>query len=38
MSNEEFVRRACEIGEVEDIPAWVTCFDPDGVFVDDRLA
>ncbi len=37
MSNEQFVRLAYEIGEVRDIPAWVTCSDPDGVFVDESV-
>jgi len=31
MTNEEFVRRACEIAEFRDISAWIDCFNPDGV-------
>ena len=38
MSNEDFVRRAYEIAEVKDIPAWIACFNPDGVFVDESVA
>jgi ketosteroid isomerase-like protein len=34
MTNEEFVRQAYAIAEVKDLPAWVECFNPDGVFVD----
>jgi ketosteroid isomerase-like protein len=37
MSNEEFVRRAYEIAEVKDIPGWIGCFNPDGVFVDESV-
>jgi ketosteroid isomerase-like protein len=37
MSNEEFVRRAYEIAEVKDIPGWIACFHPDGVFVDESV-
>ena len=29
MTNEEFVRRAYEIAEVEDIPGWIACLSPD---------
>jgi ketosteroid isomerase-like protein len=32
--NEEFVRRAYQIAEGKDIPRWIDCFTPDGVFVD----
>ena len=34
MTNEEFVRQAYAVAEVKDLPAWVACFNPDGVFVD----
>lgn len=37
MTNEEFVRRAYEIAEVKDIPGWIDCFNPDGVFVDESV-
>jgi ketosteroid isomerase-like protein len=37
MSHEDFVRRAYEIAEVKDIPAWIACFNPDGVFVDESV-
>jgi hypothetical protein len=37
MSNEDFVRRAYEIAEVKDIPGWIACFNPDGVFVDQSV-
>jgi ketosteroid isomerase-like protein len=37
MSNEDFVRRAYEIAEMKDIPAWIACFNPDGVFVDESV-
>ena len=37
MTNEEFVRQAYAIAEVRDIPAWVDCFNPDGVFVDESV-
>lgn len=37
MTNEEFVRRAYEIAEVKDIPAWLACFTTDGVFVDESV-
>ena len=37
MTNEEFVRQAYAIAEVKDIPAWVDCFNPDGVFVDESV-
>ena len=35
MTNEEFVRQAYAKAEVKDIAAWVACFNPDGVFVDE---
>ena len=35
MTNEEFVRQAYGAAEVKDIAAWVACFNPDGVFVDE---
>jgi ketosteroid isomerase-like protein len=38
MNNEAFVRRAYEIAEARDIPGWVGCFNPDGVFVDESVA
>jgi len=34
MGAEEFIRRAYEVAEAKDIPAWIDCFTPDGVFVD----
>jgi ketosteroid isomerase-like protein len=37
MSNESFVRRAYEIAELKDIPAWIECFNPNGVFVDESV-
>ena len=37
MTNEEFVRQAYAIAEVKDIAAWVACFNPDGVFVDESV-
>src|SRR4051794_3200735 len=37
MSNEAFVRRAYELAEVKDIPGWIACFNPDGVFVDESV-
>jgi ketosteroid isomerase-like protein len=37
MNNEEFVRRAYEIAEVKDIPGWIACFNPDGIFVDESV-
>jgi hypothetical protein len=37
MTNEQFVRQAYAIAEVRDIPAWVDCFNPDGVFVDESV-
>ena len=37
MSNEEFVRRAYDIAEVKDIPGWIDCFNPDGVFIDNSV-
>jgi ketosteroid isomerase-like protein len=37
MSNEAFVRRAYEIAEERDIPVWITCFNPDGVFIDESV-
>jgi ketosteroid isomerase-like protein len=38
MTNEEFVRRAYEVAEAKDIEAWIACFNPDGVFVDQSVA
>jgi ketosteroid isomerase-like protein len=38
MTNEEFVRHAYAVAEVKDIPSWVACFTPDGVFVDESVA
>ena len=38
MTNEEFVRQAYATAEVKDIAAWVGCFNPDGVFVDESVA
>jgi ketosteroid isomerase-like protein len=32
MNSEEFVRRAYEVAEAKDIPAWIDCFNPDGAF------
>jgi ketosteroid isomerase-like protein len=37
MNNEEFVRRAYEVAEAKDIAAWIDCFNPDGVFVDESV-
>lgn len=37
MTNEEFVRHAYAVAEAKDIPAWIACFDPDGVFVDESV-
>jgi ketosteroid isomerase-like protein len=37
MSNEDFVRRAYDIAEVKDIPGWIACFNPDGVFIDNSV-
>ncbi len=37
MTNEEFVRQAYALAEVKDLPAWVACFNPDGVFVDESV-
>jgi ketosteroid isomerase-like protein len=37
MSHEEFVRHAYDVAEVKDIPAWISCFNPDGVFTDNSV-
>ena len=37
MTNEEFVRQAYAVAEVKDLVAWVECFNPDGVFVDESV-
>ena len=37
MTNEEFVRQAYAIAEVKDLAAWVACFNPEGVFVDESV-
>jgi ketosteroid isomerase-like protein len=37
MTNEEFVRHAYATAEVKDLAAWVDCFNPDGVFVDESV-
>jgi ketosteroid isomerase-like protein len=37
MTNEEFVRHAYAIAEGKDLVAWVACFNPDGVFVDESV-
>ena len=37
MGNEDFVRRAYDIAEVKDIPGWIACFNPDGVFIDNSV-
>ncbi len=37
MTSEEFIRQAYAIAEVKDIAAWVECFNPDGVFVDESV-
>jgi ketosteroid isomerase-like protein len=37
MTNEKFVRQAYALAEVNDIPGWVGCFNPDGVFVDESV-
>jgi hypothetical protein len=37
MTTEEFVRQAYATAEVKNISAWVDCFNPDGVFVDESV-
>jgi ketosteroid isomerase-like protein len=37
MTNEAFVRYAYAIAEVKDVPSWIACFNPDGVFVDESV-
>lgn len=37
MTNEEFVRQAYALAEAKDLPGWVACFNPDGVFVDESV-
>ena len=37
MTSEEFVRQAYARADVKDIAAWVGCFSPDGVFVDESV-
>jgi ketosteroid isomerase-like protein len=37
MNNQEFVRRAYEVAEAKNIAAWIDCFNPDGVFVDESV-
>jgi ketosteroid isomerase-like protein len=37
MTNEEFVRNAYALAEAKDIPGWIDCFNPDGVFVDNSV-
>jgi ketosteroid isomerase-like protein len=37
VTNEEFVRQAYAVAEVKDLAAWVACFNPDGVFVDESV-
>ena len=37
MGDEEFIRKAYDIAEERDIPGWIDCFTPDGVFVDTLL-
>jgi len=34
MTDEEFIRKAYDVAEEKDIPGWIDCFTPDGVFVD----
>ena len=36
-SNEEFVRRAYDLAEQKDIPGWIDCFSPDGLFTDNSV-
>ena len=36
-SNEQFVRRAYDIAEQKDIPGWIACFNPDGLFIDNSV-
>ncbi len=36
-SNEEFVRRAYDIAEQKNIPGWIDCFNPDGLFTDNSV-
>ena len=38
MTHEEFDRHAYAVAEVGDLPSWVACFTPDGVFVDTSVA
>jgi SnoaL-like domain len=37
MTNEDFVRRTYDVAEVKDIPGWIACFNPDGVFIDNSV-
>lgn len=37
ITNEEFVRQAYAIAGTKDLAAWVACFNPDGVFVDESV-
>jgi ketosteroid isomerase-like protein len=37
VTHEEFVRQAYALAETKDIAAWVGCFNPDGVFVDESV-
>ncbi len=37
MTSEQFVRQAYAIAEAKDIAAWVACFNPEGVFVDQSV-
>jgi len=37
MTNEDFVRQAYTIAGTKNIPAWVACFNRDGVFVDESV-
>jgi len=37
VTNEEFVREAYALAERKDIPGWIACFNPDGVFVDESV-
>jgi ketosteroid isomerase-like protein len=37
MDNEDIVRHAYAVAEVKDIPGWIACFTPDGVFTDNSV-
>jgi len=35
MNNEQIIRRAYQVAEDKDIPAWIACFTPDGTLTDE---